>query len=161
MPRRAAHEGKVAWRDRRVNILPEAINGNRRQFKVQGSKFKACRCCFSPSPSSAFSVFLAVNGGFKACPHPAGRHRDLGVAAFHPAACRGLVSVVRFPGLALPLSFLGQSSLGVNLDNLRNLRPLGRFRCSLFTLHSALLTLHSKMSVCAFNHTKEGHLCAS
>ena len=48
---------------------------------------------------------------FKACPPVAGRHPDWGVAAFHPAACRGLVSAVRFHGLALP--FLGQSFLGV------------------------------------------------
>ena len=57
--------------------------------------------------------------------------------------------------------YLRPSASFVNQGNLRNLRPFGRFRCSLFTLHSALLTLHSKMSVCAFNHTKEGHLCAS
>ena len=98
---------------------------------------------------------------FPACPPPAGRHPDWGVAAFHPAACRGLVSVVRFPGLALPLPFLAQSFLGVNPGNLRNLRPLAvsAVRFSLYILHSSLCTL--KMSVCTFNHTKEGHLCAS
>jgi len=38
---RAAHEGKVTWRARHVNILPAAINGNQQQSTaVSGFKFQ-------------------------------------------------------------------------------------------------------------------------